>query len=787
MTISSAPRLARLGVLLAALGGVASSAECQTLNAISPRGARPGDEVEVTFYGRGLGDAVGVGSFHAGLGFEPMAAEDEKPRDDRVKFRVRVADDCPFGVKLVTLHTGRGITRVGTFHVGPLPVVAEDKGHDDLATAQLVDLNTTCEGRLEREDVDWWALEVTAGQRVVFEVQALRLGDSGVDVELELLDATGKLLRRADDSTFGMTDPVIAHTFEAAGRVAIKLRDVASGGSSTSFYRLHVGDFPRPVGAVPFGGRPGTEVAMRLIEPDGLVREAAVRIPDDPELRGNAFPVIDGRVPPTAIDLVTSGIGSLIEPGSDAGEGATEPPEVPVALEGVLAEPGEQDRFDVRLKKDDLLSIRSVSRRHRSEIDAVVSIYDANGKGLAGNDDSGGPDSLLRFKVPEDGVYQIGVRDLLGRGGPLFFYRIDVVREGGAFVLSQAVPGRYPEDGGVSVPRGGRACTVISASGLDRQAGIRLAFEGLPAGVTATVPAFVPGADVVPVVFESTPDAPLAFGRATPSATAEKEPVERRVLWRQGLPLVRVRNQQMMLGTMLYELPVAVAEPAPFRIDAEAPSAPIVRNAPMMLPFRLHRDEGFDDTVSIRVVWAPPGLSTGTARLGKGQTEGRLYMSARSNAALGTWPIVLAAVVESGGVRREVCSQVLPLEICDPWIGIAAPSVQLEQGDETVFVLQVEKKREFAGGLRIEPQRLPNGVTLEVPAEPDPAAATLELPLKVAADAALGRHRSHYFKVWVVTADGGEVLHHVGGGEIRVDKPLPPELRGDADGSGGQR
>ena len=33
---------------------------------------------------------------------------------------------------------------------------------------------------------------------------------------------------------------------------------------------------------------------------------------------------------------------------------------------------------------------------------------------------------------------------------------------------------------------------------------------------------------------------------------------------------------------------------------------------------------------------------------------------------------MLAAVVETGGVQREVCSEILPVEICDPWIGVAA-------------------------------------------------------------------------------------------------------------------
>ena len=45
---------------------------------------------------------------------------------------------------------------------------------------------------------------------------------------------------------------------------------------------------------------------------------------------------------------------------------------------------------------------------------------------MASNDDSGGPDSYLRFNVPEDGEYGISVTDQLHQGGPDYVYRVEI-------------------------------------------------------------------------------------------------------------------------------------------------------------------------------------------------------------------------------------------------------------------------------------------------------------------------------------------------------------------------
>ena len=83
--------------------------------------------------------------------------------------------------------------------------------------------------------------------------------------------------------------------------------------------------------------------------------------------------------------------------------------------------------------------------------------------------------------------------------------------------------------------------------------------------------------------------------------------------------------------------------------------------------------------------------------------------------------------------------------------------------------------------MKLELGRMPKGVTYEVP--PIGADTTeVRIQLTAAKDARPGRHRSIYARLTLSTPDG-VISHAAGSGEVRVDRPLPPELRGDPDKS----
>jgi hypothetical protein len=751
--------------LLAIALGTAAGLPAQELRATLPRGASRGQEVEVRCYGRGLSDLASVLWF--GPGIETLAIEAE--RDDRVKLRLRVAEDCAFGAHLFLLHTRRGLTRPKTFHVGPLPSLASADDNTRREAAQPIPLEVTVDGRILAEETDWFAFEAEAGQLVRVEVEGVRLADADFDLQVEVFGPDGELLVRGDDSPLGRLDPMLALPIVASGTHRIALRDVAFRGATFASYRLHLGTFPRPVGMLPCGGRPGETLSARLVG-DAEPAEVTLTLPERPGLH-EVFPEVLGRPVPTPVRVAVDERPSFVE-----GAGPAEPPSAPCAFHGIVGEDGEEDRHAFRATKGERIDMRALARILRSPLDPVLVVRDAKGAVLASNDDGLGLDGRLRFTAPADGVFSACVADHLGRGGPAFFYRVEVGALDAGATTQEAVPGRRAEDLGVAVPAGARNATLIQVSGLDARDGIDLGFDGLPDGVRAAPVRLPAGQTMVPLVFEATPEAAVGAALATPTARAEVEPQLRPVAHEHPAPLLRIRNDAVYEQRAIRALPVAVTEACPFDVAATVPGVPLVQSGALQLPVTITRAEGFDGTVAVRMLATPAGISAGTVTLRAGQHEGSMALSARSNAAVGRWPVVLVATATVGGVARTVSTGILTLEVEEPWITARLSRARIEQGASAPFTITLERRRAFDGLVRAELGRLPKGVSAEMPAIAADL-AVVEAALKATADAAVGRHRSVYLRLTVETA-GGVVEHSVGGGEIRVDRPLDRSLDG---------
>ena len=160
---------------------------------------------------------------------------------------------------------------------------------------------------------------------------------------------------------------------------------------------------------------------------------------------------------------------------------------------------------------------------------------------------------------------------------------------------------------------------------------------------------------------------------------------------------------------------------------------------------------------------------------------GSISFTANSSAVLGTWSIVLTATATIGGVTRTICTSALPFRIEEPWLTAKLGSAQMDQGQAAGLPITFTKRVGFEGEVQLELGRVPRGVVAELPAV---AADTAEakISLRASEDAHVGRHRSSYLRIRIVTPDG-TIDHAVGGTEIRVDKPLPPEL---LEGAGGE-
>ena len=108
--------------------------------------------------------------------------------------------------------------------------------------------------------------------------------------------------------------------------------------------------------------------------------------------------------------------------------------ELPVLLNGQIM-PGDVDRFRFRAVKGQQLVIEAQARSLIPYLadavpgwfQAMLALYDARGKEVAFVDDYRfNPDPVLFYKIPENGEYELEIRDSIYRGREDFVYRIAV-------------------------------------------------------------------------------------------------------------------------------------------------------------------------------------------------------------------------------------------------------------------------------------------------------------------------------------------------------------------------
>ena len=98
--------------------------------------------------------------------------------------------------------------------------------------------------------------------------------------------------------------------------------------------------------------------------------------------------------------------------------------EMPAAINGTIQNAAESDFFRVTAKKDQHVIAEVYAARIGSKLDSSLAVYDKSGKELGRNEDAVGLDSVLNFKVPEDGDYIFELRDFRFQGGGDYRYRL---------------------------------------------------------------------------------------------------------------------------------------------------------------------------------------------------------------------------------------------------------------------------------------------------------------------------------------------------------------------------
>ena len=759
--------------LAALLAGPAWAAS-PVLKRITPPGLQRGAQSELNFNGARLADAQAI--LFDNNGFE---VSNLQAKANQVKALVKVAPNTRLGEHAARVRTRSGVSEVRTFFVGPYPSVAEQEPNSEFDKPQKLAMNVTVQGVIQSEDVDYFLVEAKKGQRVSAEVEGMRLANTVFDPYLAILNRERFELAARDDCALLYQDAAASIIAPQDGTYVIQVRDSSFGGNGNCLYRLHVGSFPRPTAVFPSGGKAGEEIAVRFLgDPAGEIAQKQ-RLPEKPDPLFALEAKQDGLVAPSPNPFRVSAFDNVleVEPNNDfKGATATEQA-LPLALNGIIADKGDVDCFKFKATKGQQFDVHCYARRLRSPLDSVMSLYDAQGKRIANNDDSGGPDSYIRFNVPADGEYFLRVTDHLGSGGLDYTFRIELTPIQPALELSIPKFARYSQQRHfVVVPRGNRFGTVVNIRRANLGGDVVLSAEGLPPGVqmvTETVPANM---GVFPIVFEAAADAPIdggwgnLLGRpADPKLAHVVGSFSQRYEMIVGPP-----GQSVYWWHRIDKLPMAVVEEAPFTLELVEPQVPIVRDGSMQLKVVAQRKEGFDAPISVQFPFRPPGIGATTAiTIPQGKSEAFYPINANGNAQIHKWKVFVLGQADAGGAVWA-SSKLVTLEVAAPYVGLTINMAATEQGQPAEVVCKITPNTSWEGKAKLSLLGLPakcSTADLEI----DKSAT--EAVFKVATDktSPTGQHKTLLCQL-TVTQQGEPILHSLGrGGVLRIDPPPPPK------------
>ncbi len=231
-------------------------------------------------------------------------------------------------------------------------------------------------GRLDR---DLYRVDLKGGQRLGVEVDSMRLcmmayGGSEYDLMAIIRDAEGRELARNDDNGLHVQDPLLSFVAPSDGAYLVEVRQRIFRNHHWGFYRLHVGDFARPLAIYPAGGKAGESQAVRLLGDASGEETQVVAIPEKPGAF-DFFPGAAGHQPPSPMTLRSSPFGNVLE--ASSGD-ETPAPGLPIALNGLIETPGDVDTFRIPCKKGTSYRIRAFAGSLGSLLDARIRVKPAD-------------------------------------------------------------------------------------------------------------------------------------------------------------------------------------------------------------------------------------------------------------------------------------------------------------------------------------------------------------------------------------------------------------------------
>ncbi len=588
----------------------AMSVAAPFVEVMDPPALTRGATNRVTFTGTELEQAIGVWSSSPGGSWSVKPTSDS--RTTQAAFEITVPSDAPLGLIGLRVVTKSGFSNVHLILIDELPVTTRPTNADEQPVDVVLPacVAASCRGT----KTDRYAINVQAGQRVGFDLIGSRLGKD-FDPLVTIRDSAGRAIAMHDNDVGLFFDCRFAHTFEAAGRYSVEVRDSRFEGNPLWRYLLRMGDFPAARVTLPSAISLGVE--QRLMLPELKTYAAPFTVPATQRLRSFVQEI---RSTPTGLatwlPLATTSLENRLEVEPNNSLETATPVVVPGMLNGVLSQRGDQDVFALELKKGQVLQFEGSTRELGSPADLELVLFDDKGKEVRRVDDVSQQrngvavsyEARFDFNVGQDGAFKLLVRDMSNDGGGAFAYRIEVAEPQPELEL-------LAEYSSFTVPQKSWQPLPISVTRTRITGPVELELIGAPAGVTLeprTIPAdandivcrlianeaAVESISVIQIVGKCQ----SADGKLSTESLVRSAPLIDRQLRNKDRQPYSLRDNQVQLPPSLPErLALQITPPAPFSVDL--PFAELLNTKYLQtgFPIETTRVPGFQSPISFSV------------------------------------------------------------------------------------------------------------------------------------------------------------------------------------------
>ncbi|MEX2260577.1 MAG: PPC domain-containing protein [Bryobacteraceae bacterium] len=721
---------------------------------LSPHGAQRGSTFTLYLRGEGLLPGTEIQSTlpasfsRMTRSKDPLAESNTSMQPNSVlPFLVSLRKDAAPGLYPIRVTGPEGISNVLLFSVGDLPEVEEVEAenfkerNDTAGQAQKIGVPATVNGTLTAADVDSYLFTAKAGQKLVFEVEARRAG-SAIDPAIQIFEASGKELARNNDARGLDVDCRLEVTFPKTGEYRVQVYDAKYSEQTPNFYRLKIGSYAYAAGLFPLGWRRGETVEVSLLG-GNLPQPEKLQLSTD--AKAEFLPVRLSSSPMLPLLFALSDRTEMLEPAAGGPVALRED----VVVNGRIGKPAEVDRYTMPVEPgQNWIFEVTANSLGTSELDGVLTVYDAKGEKLGFADDGNGADPVLPFTVPEDvREIAVAVEDLLGRGGDLYGYRL-LARKGRAdFIVELATPF-------VNVPAGGTVPVVVNVQRRGYEGAVKLSIPNLPEGFVAAGGHVPPEAaaqrfndnnkgrtrerSVITITAE--PDVKQQALELTVIGEAQTpDGVMRREAIGPGMtvPVRGVKEKAFTAPWLGMQLPMATTSPLPVTLLAGSPLVRVSQGFEYALSYQVKRGAGAGaaGTVNQQVAGGVSNLRILKGENRKAADSGSFLVNTNFATPTTTFDMVLETQTQVDGKQVTITSPVVTFEVVPGYrVHLESAVAELVPGGTVEIAGTVHRELTFEGGeVQIRVEDLPENVAC-----PEVRVPAGERQFKLACEAAAG-------------------------------------------------